>query len=215
MRAHYALVLLFLANLPTASAEPGAALFDAHGCRACHKVGLRGGNAGPDLTLVGHRRPRAWLESWLASPRAYKHDTKMPEQGLPDLDRAALGAYLSGLQGQDWGARRPWQGLSGAELGRTVYSRAGCAACHGAGGRGGHPNPGAVGGVIPALPKLLATYKKEELLNKLRRGATPDAAGGTPAAAAMPAWENVLTAPELDALADWLLSKAEAGKDDF
>jgi len=48
----------------------------------------RGGNTGPDLTLVGHRRPRAWLEKWLASPRAYKHDTEMPEQGLSASDLA-------------------------------------------------------------------------------------------------------------------------------
>ncbi len=212
MRLSLALLLIFPVPLP---AEPGAALFDAHGCRACHKIGPRGGNAGPDLTLVGHRRPRAWLEKWLASPRAYKPDTEMPEQNLSPANRTALAAYLSERRGQDWGAERPWKNLSGRERGRGIYAAAGCAACHGAGGRGGHPNPGAVGGVIPALPGLLSSYTKEELLEKLRRGAVPATGGGPPPAAEMPGWEGILSAPELGALADWLLSIAVAGKDDL
>ena len=104
--------------------------------------------------------------------------------------------------------------ISGPRAGRGIYAAAGCAACHGAGGRGGHPNPGAVGGVIPALPGLLSSYTKEELLEKLRRGAVP-ATGGGPPAAEMPGWEGILSAPELGALADWLLSIAVAGKDDL
>src|SRR5690349_4179384 len=87
----FALALL----LPVSAAASGAPLFDAHGCRSCHKLGERGGNSGPDLTVVGHRRPKAWLEKWLHSPRAYKGDTRMPEQGLSAADRAALADFLS------------------------------------------------------------------------------------------------------------------------
>ena len=198
----------------SAAAEPSA-LFDAHGCRSCHKIGERGGNSGPDLTLVGHRRPKAWIEKWLESPRAYKHDTKMPEQGLSAADRAALAAFLSGQKGQSWEIRHP------PLDGKAIYARAGCVACHGPGGRGGHPNPGGRGGWIPALPPLMGTYNKEELITKLKRGAKADAEPGRVAEVDMPGWDGVLEANELDALANYLLTLSKPGpkdgnpKDDF
>lgn len=144
----------------SAATEP-AALFDAHGCRSCHKLGERGGNSGPDLTLVGHRRPRAWIDAWLSSPRAFKHDTKMPEQGLSAADRAALSEFLSEQKGRAWGSARPWLEPRGGRIdGRGVYTAAGCVACHGPAGRGGHPNPGAHGDIIPALAPLMAPIRK-------------------------------------------------------
>lgn len=207
-----ALALLLAAASAAASPAPSA-LFDAHGCRACHKVGPRGGNAGPDLTMVGHRRPKAWLDKWLASPRAYKHDTEMPEQGLSASDRAALAAYLSAQRGQAWGRSRPWMAEGD---GRTIYLRAGCVACHGPAGRGGHPNPGAHGDVIPALAPLMGTYKKDELIWKLRRGVVPEVHDGPPADVDMPGWEGVLDEAELGALADYLLTLAKIDpQDDF
>lgn len=204
--------VLFLAAASAASAASPAALFDAHGCRSCHKIGARGGNAGPDLTMVGHRRPKAWLEEWLASPRSVKHDTEMPEQGLNASDLSALADHLSAQKGQAWGAARPWK----AGDGRAIYLRAGCVACHGPAGRGGHPNPGAHGDVIPALAPLMATYKKDELIWKIRRGVVPEIHGGPPAAVNMPGWEGVLSEEELGALADYLLTLAKTDpKDDF
>jgi len=204
------LLAYFLTLAPDVFAGNPAALFDAHGCRSCHKLGERGGNSGPDLTMVGLRRPRAWIDKWLASPRAYKHDTMMPEQGLPSADRAALAEFLSAQKGQGWTSGRPWTD------GRTVYVRAGCAGCHGAGGLGGHPNPGAHGGIIPALPALLATYKKDELISKLKRGAVPEVHDGPPAEVNMPGWDGVLSASELETLADYLLTLAKTDPtDDF
>lgn len=208
-----ALALAFLL-VSTASAGESV-LFDGHGCRSCHKIGERGGNSGPDLTLVGHRRPKAWLEKWLASPRAWKHGTRMPEQGLSASDRAALAAFLSEQKGQAWESR-PW-----AADGKQVYLRSGCVACHGVRGSGGHPNPGGRGGWIPALGPLMGTYTKEELISKLKRGAKADAEPGMTAEVDMPAWNGILTDAELDALSDYLLTLAKSGpkdgnpKDDF
>lgn len=210
-----AVLLAVLVSAPALAADPGAALFASHGCSSCHKVGDTGGNSGPDLTLVGHRRPRAWIDAWLASPRAYKHDTRMPEQGLSDADRRALSLYLSAQRGQAW-TERPWLRAGDALVdGREVYVRAGCVACHGPAGRGGHPNPGGRGGWIPALPPLLATYKKDELVWKLKRGAKADAEPGRVAEVDMPGWTGVLDEAELSALADYLLTLAGPGpKDD-
>jgi mono/diheme cytochrome c family protein len=194
-----------------ARAADGVALFDAAGCRACHRIGPRGGKAGPDLTMVGLRRPRAWIEAWLKDPRAWKGDTLMPAQGLSDAGRAALAEFLSAQKGQAWGEDRPWRGEEPGEIdGRGVYLRAGCVACHGPAGRGGHPNPGAHGDVIPALAPLMATYKKDELIARLRAGVKPEGRDGLTPAVTMPAWAGVLSDEELSALADYLLSLAES-----
>ena len=208
------LVALFWAFASTAFAADPTALFDANGCRACHKLGERGGNSGPDLTLVGHRRPRPWIEKWLESPRAYKPDTEMPEQGLSAVDRAALSDYLSAQKGQAWAGKKPWEGA--VEKGRMIYRRAGCVACHGPAGRGGHPNQGAHGGVIPPLAPLMSTYKKDELISRLKRGVVPEVHDGPPAAVNMPGWNEVLSEDELSSLSDYLLSLAKTNpKDDF
>ncbi|MDE2509717.1 MAG: cytochrome c [Elusimicrobia bacterium] len=193
-----------------ARAGDGLARFDAAGCRACHRIGSRGGDAGPDLTLVGVRRPRAWIALWLKSPHAWKPDTKMPEQGLSDADRGALADFLAAQKGQAWGEERPWRGAEPGEIsGRAVYLRAGCVACHGPAGRGGHPNPGAHGDVIPALAPLMSTYNKEELKAKIRNGVVPETNDGRTAAVVMPPWKDVLDDDELDALTTYLLSLGE------
>lgn len=196
---------MFFALVAHADEGPGTARFDAAGCAACHRIGPRGGQSGPDLTLVGIRRPRSWIANWLKSPNAWKHTTLMPEQGLSDADRGALAEFLSEQRGQAWDGVRPWASLSGLEKGRAVYVHAGCIACHGVAGKGGQPNPGAQGGVIPALAPLMGTYTADELKTKIEDGASSDGA-----AVAMPAWKNVLSDGELDALTKYLLSLAES-----
>jgi mono/diheme cytochrome c family protein len=207
------LTAVLLLSPAAAGAGDGAARFDAAGCRACHRVGPDGGDSGPDLTLVGVRRPRAWIENWLRSPRAWKHDTLMPDQGLSDADRAALAAFLSEQKGQAWEGFPPWvsrvpSSATLEEKGRVIYVRAGCIACHGAGGKGGHPNPGAHGDVIPALAPLMGTYTAEELKARIKNGVVPDGHDGLTPAVAMPAWKDVLSDEELDALSSYLLSLA-------
>lgn len=217
-RSGRAVAVLALLLAGSASASEPARLFDAHGCRSCHKVGHKGGNAGPDLTMAGHRRPRRWLEDWLESPRHFKQDTLMPEQGLAPGDRAALADWLSGQRGRAWKSDEPWDGLKDPlKKGKTIYDRAGCVACHGPAGRGGHPNPGAHGGVIPALGPLMGTYTAAELKARVKQGVVPETHGGPPAAVSMPGWEGVLDESELDALAAYLLTLAttDPSKDGF
>lgn len=200
MRPGPALAVL-LAAAPAAASGP--ALFDAAGCRACHAVSGRGGNAGPDLTFVGFRRSRAWLDAWLKDPRAVKADTLMPRPGLSEGDRRGLVDYLSGLDGAR--AARPAP-ADPARRGELLYRKLGCVACHGPAGRGGHPNAGAKGGVIPALTGVRETFSEAELVEKIRRGSRPQGEGGSEPASAMPAWGERLGADELSALAGYLLS---------
>lgn len=201
----FVLAAVCLLGASASRADDGSARFDAAGCRACHRIGPHGGDAGPDLTLVGFRRPRAWIKNWLKSPRAWKPDTKMPEQGLSDADRSALADFLSEQKGQAWGTARPW-----TDSGREIYVHAGCIACHGVEGRGGHPNPGAHGDMIPALAPLMGTYTADELKAKIKDGVIPDGHDGMTPAVAMPAWKTVLSDGELDALTKYLLSLAES-----
>lgn len=204
---------LLLAFLAAPAAAGGRALFDASGCSACHSVGGKGGNAGPDLSFVGFRRTGAWLDAWLKDPHAVKPDTLMPRPGLSAGDRRGLLEYLSGLQGQDLPpGSRPWDaGSSAADpvgRGRVLYAKAGCAACHGPEGRGGHPNAGAKGGRIPALRGLTETYSPDELAARIRNGSRPEAAdpAGPEPAALMPAWGEKLGDAEIRAVAAYLLT---------
>ncbi len=198
-------LLLLSAGLGAAGEHPGRALFDAAGCRACHRVGTKGGNTGPDLTLVGLRRSPEWLDIWLRDPRAWKKDTLMPSPRLSARARRAVVEYLATL------TRR---GPEAYASGREVYVRAGCVACHGAGGKGGHPNNNVPGGMIPALDVLIGTYTREELESRIVRGSRPakaDGAGAEPLVA-MPSWTGVLSDGELDALVDHLFTLAPKTK---
>jgi mono/diheme cytochrome c family protein len=89
-----------------ADADTGKQIFQEK-CVACHTVG--GGNlVGPDLKGVTERRPREWLEQWIAAPDAMLakkdpyatdllhqfHDLPMPNLGLSSSDVTAVLAYL-------------------------------------------------------------------------------------------------------------------------
>ncbi len=82
-----------------ASTKPGEAIFRAQGCSACHRIGGVGGAVGPDLTKVGGRRSREWIEEQLENPTVHNPNSIMPSYAkLPEKDREDLADYLSGLK---------------------------------------------------------------------------------------------------------------------
>lgn len=179
---------------------PGREVFDAAACGSCHRIAGRGGNAGPDLTLVGFRRSPEWLRLWLRDPKAWKPDTRMPDFRLRPGDLEALVGYLAGLGPAASAATRE---APSVEQGRRLFSSLGCVACHGPAGQGGHPNNNVPGGIIPALPALAATYTEDELYERIRRGKRPekeDPAGPEPLVS-MPAWGEALDEAQLHSLA--------------
>lgn len=196
--------LLLAALASGARAQDGKALMSAAGCFACHRVDGIGGNAGPDLSLVGFRRSKAWLERWLADPSAWKHDTLMPNFRLKRKALDAVVGYLASLDGRPPG-ERPW---GRGELGRGVYDRSGCVACHGPKGAGGQPNNNVPGNAIPALSRAAEGYTLEELERKIRDGERPgksDPSGPEPLVS-MPAWGAVLSGEEIAAVSSYVLS---------
>jgi mono/diheme cytochrome c family protein len=82
-----------------ASSTPGEAIFKAQGCSACHMLGGFGGTIGPDITKVGSRRSKEWIEDQIKNPKAHNPNSIMPSFAkLSEKDREDLADYLSGLR---------------------------------------------------------------------------------------------------------------------
>ena len=149
------------ANAAGSDADAGKQIFQEK-CVACHTIG-KGPLVGPDLKGVTTRRPREWLEQWIAAPDAMLakkdpvaiellhqfHDVPMANMGLSSSDVTAVLAYLETAEAQPsaaatggQAASAPVQGNpeSGKELftGVTRFANGGppCMACHSVGGIG-------------------------------------------------------------------------------
>lgn len=96
------------------------------------------------------------------------------------------------------------------EIGREVYERYGCAACHGRDGKGGFANPNAeTASQVPAVVYVAEAYTAKELRKKLLDGvATVGRAdrAGPPPPYRMPGWAGQITGDEADALVAYLIS---------
>jgi nitric oxide reductase subunit C len=80
-------------------AMPGEALFRSEGCIACHRIEGEGGTVGPDLTKVGARRDKTWIEAQIRNPRSHNPISTMPSFAkLSAKDIGDLADYLAGLR---------------------------------------------------------------------------------------------------------------------
>lgn len=225
MTSRWAFLIPLAALAACAQSTPesrGAATFQAFGCVKCHSVGYGGGAYGPDLTTVGFRKSREWLDTWLRNPHAWKDTTVMPNFNLNESIRGDLVAFLSQQKGQAWGGKRPWDApeLQGdlVKKGGVLFDKAGCVACHGQRGKGGLPNNNVIGGLIPPLEKVSEGYSKEELRARIANGRFSDPADPSqpPPMLFMPAWKDVLKDEDFTAVIEFLYSIAPAkGADEF
>ena len=97
------------AQKKSAAAAPGAAqlaagrkVYDSKGCAACHAIGGKGGNSGPDLTATGAvpTHTMQWLAVQISNPKAHNPDSTMPAFAtVPAKDLNAMAAYLASLKG--------------------------------------------------------------------------------------------------------------------
>jgi len=192
--------------------ERGQATFKSFGCVKCHTIGYEGGTYGPDLTTIGFRKTKQWLDLWLKNPHGWRETTVMPNFNLNDDIRASLVAFLSEQKGQAWGKTPPWDApeLRGEPIqkGEVMFNKLGCIACHGLQGQGGYPNNNVVGGLIPPINRVFETFTKEELKTRIANGRKSDPADPNlpPPMIYMPAWKELLTDSEIDALVEYLFS---------
>ena len=84
-------------NAPSAT-EQGAKLYQEKGCYGCHTMGKTGTPIAPDLSKIGAKRERAYLETWLRDPSAQRPTAHMPKIQMSEPEAKALAAYLSTLR---------------------------------------------------------------------------------------------------------------------
>jgi mono/diheme cytochrome c family protein len=93
-----------------------------------------------------------------------------------------------------------------------VYEEFGCAGCHGAEARGGIRNFNYLYDATPNLRRAVATYSREELVEKISQG-VPITARNNPHGPNpplyMPAWKDKIKGKDLDDLVSYLFSIKE------
>ncbi|MBI4469985.1 MAG: c-type cytochrome [Acidobacteria bacterium] len=158
-------------------------------CTTCHSIRGVGGRFAPDLSWEGSKLNRAWFEKFVKSPdiirpllqqmpRLYISDPSwegMPALGLSDPEVQTLADYVFRELVTDKIPRGFAEGPAAAEsqvdVGRSIYERKGCFACHQIGMEGGAVGPEltAVGdrlqpGYIFALLKRPQTFDRHMVM---------------------------------------------------
>jgi nitric oxide reductase subunit C len=81
------------------SISSGEEVYKTQGCSACHTIGGVGGKVGPDLSKVGSRRDKVWIEAQIRDPKSHDPQSIMPSSSkIPSKDIDYLANYLAGLR---------------------------------------------------------------------------------------------------------------------
>ena len=135
-----------------------------------------------------------------------------PMLAVVGLAILVIGARLLGGAPMPVAVRAPTAGAGDTPQarGRLVYTRYGCAMCHGAEGKGGVANPNAeTGGKIPEITHVAEGYTLEELRRLILKG-TPTIGRANPnrprPPLRMPGWRDRMTDREAVDLAQYLIS---------
>lgn len=129
-----------------ADAAKGKEVFESVGCIACHNLGawdkashLAGSadrDLAPNLTAIGDKiiEP-GWFFAWVKDPKAYWHETRMPQLRLSDDEAWNVAAYLSGLKsGTDYAVSAQHKAFmetdDAVKKGEALVAWYGCFGCH-------------------------------------------------------------------------------------
>lgn len=190
--------------------KAGEKLMRAYDCYACHRIGNEGRFVGPDLTWINFRKSAVWERNWLKNPETFKPGTFMPNFHLTDPELDAIVAYLATLKGERHIEAQDWKDpmIGDLDRGEIVFRRFGCNGCHGEKGAGGWPNPNAIGGQVPSLKNVSEGYSREELMDRIRKGKTPEIENASlpEPPFRMPTWGDHISDKEMDYLVQYLFS---------
>ena len=208
----------------------GAALFEAKGCRSCHKLDGRGGSLGPvldneglkvrgELPMAGVEGPHTlpqWIIEHFADPQKIVAGSRMPRPGLSREETEALTTFLLSLQSKrdlpasyltpekhlDIHATANPDAMTGQEL-YAAY----CSTCHDTGTQGRYDT--FFNTFIPAVrgPSFQAAAEPAYVAANIRQGRQ-----GT----IMPAWGPAaggLTEADLARLTAYLLGRDVAAEE--
>ncbi len=119
-------------ELKKGKATDGAELINALGCLGCHKIDGRGDDFGPDLSGIGSKVKKGWLNKFLKNPGAYDPKTIMLDFRIKERDIPGVAAYLMSLKKRTLSPSRSLSphGRRGILQGKQLVKDLGCAACH-------------------------------------------------------------------------------------
>jgi mono/diheme cytochrome c family protein len=119
-------------QLGSASPEEGEKLFTQRGCRGCHAVKADEHSVSPrvpNLAGIGSKVTAAWLDRWIANPKAYNADSAMPKLDITDDERHAIVAYLLTLKRTEPLPPAPAGQFTAAD-GKDLVKQYECYGCH-------------------------------------------------------------------------------------
>jgi len=141
--------------LRTEKIARGRDLAEEFNCFGCHKTEstIFQPRRGPDLTGIGSRVNVPWIFKWLAKPRHYRSDARMPVLLKTPQLRADVTAFLASLKTDE--PLKPVSVDTNFAAGEKLFQNIGCAACH------DEKSLAGVGSKMPIAP--LAGYLRDPL----------------------------------------------------
>ncbi len=114
-------------------------------CLVCHRIKDKGANFAPDLTYVGCRVKREWLEDFLRAPDMLRPLLKqMPRFNLSEEEVKIVADYITlVLVDDEVLSRENLDEITSNNVaqGKKIYNEKGCQACHQIGDDGGAVGP--------------------------------------------------------------------------
>ncbi|MGB8129307.1 MAG: cytochrome b N-terminal domain-containing protein [Candidatus Angelobacter sp.] len=184
----------------TPHVQPGKAIFDAHGCAACHGPTGAGTRLAPGLASAGQRMQPAEMVKLLRHPNPKMLAGAMPPVNLDEESMNALVTYIRSLSTPATAiapaaiatAASPTEPGAAAVVpasvvvtppqvpanalqtqGRAIFETHRCGSCHGAQGTGGTSAAAALAAAGGSLPPAVLTRMLRHPTNAMQQGGMP------------------------------------------
>jgi cbb3-type cytochrome oxidase cytochrome c subunit len=111
----------------------GRQLVENLGCLGCHEVRGEGASIGPELTNIKNKVNAEWLYGWIANPKSYFPNSRMPVFNLTRDQCVQIGDYLLSVGSGQPSPNDFMPNLNDAQaksLGQRLIAERGCAGCH-------------------------------------------------------------------------------------